>query len=117
VGTVFVAAVTTMPELVVTISALRLGAVDLAVGDLLGSLMVNVAILGVVDLIYFKGPLLGAAAPEHAATGLMAILMVGIVIAELIYRPQKKALRWMSTGAFLLAFLYAAHIFLQVLAR
>jgi len=41
--------------------------------------------------------------------------MTGIAAAEMMYRPQKKMLRWMSTGAFILAFLYAAHIFVQML--
>jgi len=117
VGTVFTALVTTLPELVVTLSALRLGAVDLAVGDLLGSLMANIAMLGLLDFLYFDGPLLLAAAPEHAGTGLLAIIMIGIVVAELIFRPQKKFLRWISLGAFLLAFLYAGNIILHILAH
>jgi cation:H+ antiporter len=115
-GTIFVAAATSLPEVVVTLSALRLGAIDLAVGNLFGSNLINLALLGVMDLIYVPGPLLQMAAPAHAATGLMAILMTGIAAAELVYRPQKKSLRWLSMGAFLLAFLYAAHIFLQILA-
>jgi len=117
VGTVFVALVTTLPEMVVTLSALRLGAVDLAVGDLLGSLMINTAMLGLLDFFYFDGPLLLAAAPEHAGTGLLAIIMVGITVAELIYRPPKKFLRWMSLGAFLLAFLYAGNIIFHILSH
>ncbi len=115
VGTVFVAAATTLPELVVTISALRMGAVDLAIGDLFGSILVNVAMLGVIDIMYFSRPLLQAVTVQHAATGLMAILMTGIAAAELVYRPRKKALRWMTWGTFSLAFLYAANIFFQIL--
>lgn len=116
VGTVFVAMATTMPELVVTISAIRLGAVDLAVGDLLGSLMINVAMIGLMDLIFLPGPLLKAVGPEHAGTGAMALVMVGIVIAEMMYRPQKKTMRWMSAGAFILVFLYATHVLIQMMA-
>lgn len=115
-GTIFVAASTSLPEVVVTLSALRLGAIDLAVGNLFGSNLINLALLGVMDLLYVPGSILGVAAPEHAATGLMAILMTGIAAGELAYRPQKKSLRWISMGAFFLAFLYAAHIFLQILA-
>jgi cation:H+ antiporter len=115
VGTVFVAVATTMPELVVTVSAIRLKAVDLAVGDLLGSLLINVAMLGVMDLLYSSGPLLQAVGPENASTGVIVMVMVGIAIAEMIYRPQQKALRWVSLGAFLLAFLYAVNIFVQML--
>jgi cation:H+ antiporter len=106
---------TTMPELVVTVSAIRLKAVDLAVGDLLGSLLINVAMLGVMDLLYSSGPLLQAVGPENASTGVIVMVMVGIAIAEMIYRPQQKALRWVSLGAFLLAFLYAVNIFVQML--
>jgi cation:H+ antiporter len=116
VGTFFVAAVTTLPELVVTISAMRLGAVDLAVGDLLGSLLVNVAMLGIMDLLYVNGSLLEMVSPENAGTALMAIVMLGIAAAEMMYRPQKKTFRWLSLGAFSLVFLYAAHIFVQMLA-
>jgi cation:H+ antiporter len=116
VGTVFVAVATTMPELVVTISAIRLQAVDLAVGDLLGSLLINVAMLGLMDLLYAAGPLLQAVGPENANTGVIVMVMVGIAIAEMIYRPQQKALRWVSLGAFLLAFMYAVNIFVQMLA-
>ncbi len=117
VGTVFTALVTTMPEVVVTLSALRLGAVDLAVGDLLGSLMVNTAMLGLLDFFHLDGPLLLAVAPEHAGTGLLAIIMTGIAVAEMIYRPQKKVFRWLSLGAFVLAVLYAGNIILHILAH
>jgi cation:H+ antiporter len=115
VGTVFVAAATSLPELVVTLSALRLGAVDLAVGNLFGSNLVNLGILGLMGFLYVKAPLLQAVAPKHVGTGVMAIIMTGIAAAEMMYRPQKKTLRWMSLGAFILVFLYAAHIFVEML--
>jgi len=117
VGTIFVAAATTLPELAVTVGALRLGALDLAVGNLFGSNLINLAILGLMDVLYFPGPLLQAVAPEHAATGVLAIIMTGIAGAELVYRPHKKLLRWMSAGAFFMAFLYAAYIFLSIMAK
>lgn len=117
VGTIFVAAATSLPELVVTMAALRLGAVDLAVGNLFGSNLVNLALLGLMELLYLQGPMLEMVSRQHAGTGVMAMVMTGIAMAEMVYRPQKKALRWMSIGAFALAFLYAAHIFLQMLAE
>ena len=114
-GTFFLAAVTTAPELVVTLVALRLGAVNLAVGNLLGSILVDVAVLGLLDFLYFPGPLLRAVSTGNASTGLVAILMMGVALAELAYRPERKMLRYMSLGAFLLAFLYASSIFIQVM--
>jgi cation:H+ antiporter len=117
VGSVFVAAATSLPELVVTLGALQLGAVDLAVGNLFGSNLINLALIGLMDVLYYQAPILQVCAPEHVGTALMAILMTGIAMAEMMYRPQKKALRWMSLGAFLLALLFGAHIFLQMVAK
>jgi cation:H+ antiporter len=116
VGTVFVAAATSLPEMVVTLSALRLGAVDLAVGNLFGSNLINLGILGLMGFLYVKAPLLQAVSTKHAGTGVMAIIMTGIAATEMMYRPQKKTLRWMSSGAFILVFLYAAYVFVQMLA-
>jgi cation:H+ antiporter len=115
VGTVFVAAATSLPEAVVTFSALSLDAVDLAVGNLFGSNLINLAILGLMGLLHVQGPLLQAVSGKHVGTGLMATIMTGIAAAEMMYRPQRKTLRWMSAGAFILVFLYAAHIFVQIL--
>ena len=50
VGTSLIAAATSLPELVVTISALRLGAVDMAIGNLLGSNLFDILILGIDDI-------------------------------------------------------------------
>jgi cation:H+ antiporter len=116
VGTVFVAAATSLPEMVVTLSALRMGAVDLAVGNLFGSNLVNLGILGLMGFLYVKAPLLQSVSPKHVGTGVMAIIMTGIAATEMMYRPQKKTLRWMSSGAFILVFLYAAYMFVQMLA-
>jgi cation:H+ antiporter len=114
-GTVFVALTTSLPEFAVTISALRIGAVDLAIGDLFGSILCNVGLLAVFDILSFRQPLLLVVSPQHAATGMLAILMAGIAAVELIYRPKKKAMGWLSTGAFFLALLYGFNIVWQIL--
>jgi cation:H+ antiporter len=101
VGTLFVAVVTTLPEMAVTLSALRLGALDMALGNLLGSNLFNVTILAVDDLVYTRGPLLADAAPVHAVTALGALVMTGLVMIGLIIRPQRRVLRrlsWVSVG-------------------
>jgi len=117
VGTILVAAATSLPELVVTISALRFGAIDLAVGNLFGSNLVNLAFLGLMGLFYVKAPIMQAVASKHIGTAMMAIVMTAIAGGELIYRPQKKAMRWLSLGAFALAFLYTTHIFIQIMSE
>ena len=101
VGTVFMAIVTTLPEMAVTLGALRLGALDMAMGNLLGSNLFNVTILAVLDAFYVRGPLLADAAPAHAGTAATALVMTGLVIIGLVMRPQGRTLRvisWISVG-------------------
>ena len=90
VGTLFVAVVTSLPEAVVSIAALRIGALDMALGNLFGSNLFNIAILAVDDLAYLPGPLLGAVDPMHAVSALSAMVMSGIAIVGLIYRPRQR---------------------------
>ncbi len=101
VGTVLMAVVTTLPEMAVTLGALRLGALDMAIGNLLGSNLFNVMILAVDDVFYVRGPLLADAASVHAGTAVTALVMTGLVIIGLVMRPQGRTLRvvsWISVG-------------------
>jgi len=88
VGTAFVAASTSLPEIVVSFAAMRLGASDMAAANLLGSNLFNVAILAVDDAAYTAGPLLASVSPEHAVTALGAVAMSVIVIAGVLVRPK-----------------------------
>ena len=105
VGTLLVAAVTSAPEVAVTISALRIGAIDMAIANLLGSNIFNILILAVDDLFYTKGPLLASVDNSHALTAFTAVMMSLLVIVGFIFRPQRRAvlkLTWISLGLFLL---------------
>ena len=90
VGTQFVAAVTTLPEMTVTIAALRLGAVNMAIANLLGSNLFNIAILAVDDAFYLPGLLLADVSPVHAVTALSAVAMSAVVVAGLLARPRDR---------------------------
>lgn len=90
VGTLFVAVATTLPEITVTIAALRLGALDMAISNLFGSNLFNVLVLAVDDLFFLKGPLLAHVSPLHAMSALSAVMMSGIAIVGLLYRPRSR---------------------------
>ncbi|MDD5462127.1 MAG: sodium:calcium antiporter [Methylococcales bacterium] len=103
VGTVFVALATSLPEVAVTLSALRIGALDMAISDLLGSNLFDLVIIAVDDLAYIKGPLLANVSHVHLITILSAIMMTGIGIVGLLYRPQMrlfKTVGWVSLFMF-----------------
>lgn len=109
VGTVLMAVVTTLPEMAVTLGALRLGALDMAIGNLLGSNLFNVVILAVDDAFYVRGPLLADAASVHAGTAVTAVVMTGLVIIGLVMRPQGRTLRVVSWVSVALAATYVVN--------
>jgi cation:H+ antiporter len=90
VGTLFIAGATSLPELVVTISALRLGALDMAIANLLGSNLFDMLVLAIDDVFYVRGPLLSAVSPAHAVTAFAAVIMSGILIVALLYKPARR---------------------------
>ena len=101
VGSLFVAMATTLPELAVTLSALRLGALDMAIGNLLGSNLFNVTIIAVDDLFYRQGALLADVSLVHAVSTASAIVMTGLAMVGLFFRPRDRVLR--AVGAVSLA--------------
>ena len=105
VGSLFVAISTSLPELVVTGAAARMGAFDMAVGNLFGSNLFNVAVLGVDDLLYTRGSLLVDASPAHVFTLISAMLMTSIAIIGLTFRAQRKRYP-LSWDAFFIAGVY-----------
>jgi cation:H+ antiporter len=116
VGTLLVAAVTSLPELVVTTAALRLGAVNMAVAGLLGSNLFDILILAIEDILYLPGPLLAAVSPAHAISALSATVMAGVTIIGLQYRPRSRlfgTVGWISLALFTIYLLYTYVLYLH----
>lgn len=105
-GTLFIAAATSLPELVVSLAALRMGALDMAVGNLLGSNVFNIFILGVDDIFYREGSLFKAISSSHLLSVLVTIVMTAIVGLGLLFKPKKKQLWLFSLDTFIILVLY-----------
>jgi cation:H+ antiporter len=116
VGTVFIAITTSLPEVVVCLAALKIDAVDLAIGNLFGSNIFNVFILALDDLLFMRGPLLSFADKAHAVSALSAISMTTIAVISLTYRAEKKILplAWDSIG---IVIIYIANVMLLYMLR
>ena len=115
VGTLFVAFATSVPEMVVTLAALRIGALDMALGNVLGSNLFNVAILAVDDILYLPGPLFEHVSSIHSLSAVSAIMMSGIAIVGLLYRPKTDLFRkvgWISLFLFLVYLLNSYVVYL-----
>jgi cation:H+ antiporter len=85
VGSVLLAGATSLPELTVDISAVRLGFADLAVGDLLGSSLMNLLILAVLDLSHHsRGKMLSRQGAAHALSGSVSAALAALVALGLL---------------------------------
>ncbi len=106
VGALLLAAATSLPELVASLAAIRLNAVDLAVSNLFGSNLFNLAILGIYDLVYLRGNLLTDINHSvHLFTTIVAIMMTAIALTGLLYRSARRSrlyLTWDGVGLIVL---------------
>jgi len=106
VGSLFLAITTSAPELVVAITALRMGAVDLAVADILGANMLNMAMIAPVDLAHGQGSILSSISSSHLVVASMAVLMSLVVIIGLKFQQRRKTFKVVSWYAPVLIVLY-----------
>lgn len=90
-GTILLAASTSLPEVAVSIAAIRIGAIDMAVGNLLGSNLFNIFILAIGNFFYRKGHILVDASESHIISVFSIITMTAIAIIGLTYRAKSKA--------------------------
>jgi len=117
VGTLFLAFATSVPEAVVTIAAVRLGALDLAVSNLLGSNLFDIAIIAIDDFCFLPGPLLAHVSPMHVVSSLSALMMTGVTIVGLLYRPPTRLFRAVGWSSLLLFLLYLLNTYVLYLYR
>jgi cation:H+ antiporter len=104
IGSILLAGATSLPELVVDISAVRLGAADLAVGDLMGSSLFNLLILAVIDLLHrTRGKMFSHAASAHALSATVSIALAVLCAMGILLRNHLGSVAFLGVGPFPLA--------------
>jgi cation:H+ antiporter len=100
VGSLFIAITTSLPEIVVSLAAVRIGAVDLGIGNVLGSNLFNLLILGLDDVFYRQGPLMVDAGASHSISIVAIVMMNALFLIGLTYKVITKrfVVAW-DTGA------------------
>lgn len=116
VGSLFIAITTSLPEIVVSITAVRIGAIDLGVGNVLGSNLFNLLVLGLDDVFYARGPILAEADPIHGVAIFAVVTMNALFLIGLTYRVISKrfVVTW-DTGS--MAVVYVTAVTLAYLLR
>ena len=115
-GTLFLAAATSLPEASATVAAVRRGAYNMALGNILGANMLNLGIIFFADVFYVRGNIFGAVSINHAITALIGILMTGAIIIGIIYR-SKKSFGFLGWDAVVIAVSYFAGSYLLYVLR
>jgi cation:H+ antiporter len=109
VGTLILGFATTMPEIAVSFSALRIGAHEMAVANMIGSNLFNYAIIFVNDALYLRGDIFAALdSAAHLNTAALILVMTVVVIVGMRLRVKRKLAAGLAWYSYLLAALFLA---------
>lgn len=110
VGSLFLAFTTTLPELTVSFTAMRIGAIDMAVANLIGSNLFNLTIVPVTDMIYANGSILTEVSESNLVVAAAVTLMTLFFITGLHVRPRRfYRLNWLNISIIAL-FIVSAYL-------
>jgi cation:H+ antiporter len=89
VGALLTAVATSLPELVVAVAAVRQGALNLAVGNIIGGNCFDVLFLAGADIAYRDGSLYAGFVSEDRFLAIASVLMTGILLLGLLHRQRR----------------------------
>jgi cation:H+ antiporter len=111
VGTWLVGMATSLPEVVTSIAALRLGAVDLAIGNLFGSNAFNMVVFLAMDIAYPGGSIFAVLDSTHAITALLAVVLMALGLAAIVLRSEGRR-TLLEPGSALMLVVYLSGLWL-----
>jgi cation:H+ antiporter len=109
VGGIFIAVATSLPELVVAVTAIRLGALTLAVGDIVGGNAFDTLFIAVSDSFYREGSIYAAIADTEKIWLGSAMLMNCVLLMGLMYR-ERKGIANIGMESLLIAVIYVVTV-------
>jgi cation:H+ antiporter len=111
IGTSLVAIVTSLPELVTTVAAAKLGADDMAIGNLFGSNLFNMFAFGLTDLFYTEGRFFSVVDPDFLLISVLGLLMTVMALVGNLARIKRR-LFFIEVDALALVVVYVAAMWL-----
>jgi cation:H+ antiporter len=111
IGATLVAVVTSLPELVTTLAALKLGADDMAIGNLFGSNLFNMFALGLTDLFYLQGRFLSVIDPSFLLAASLGLMMTVMALIGNLARIERRLL-FVEIDALLLILVYGGGLWM-----
>lgn len=110
IGSTLVAFVTSLPELVTTISASKIGAVEMAVGNLFGSNMFNMFGLALTDVFYTKGRVFNVIDQSFIIVGMVGVMMTSFALVGNVI--SSKRFNKLPLDSILMVMIYFAGMYL-----
>jgi cation:H+ antiporter len=104
-GTLLLGLSTSLPELVASLAAVRLRALDIAIGNLFGSNAFNMVVFLALDVADGPGRIFASLDRMHAATVLASILLMAIGLSTVVHRPARLR-AWVEPSGTLMILVY-----------
>jgi len=89
IGVLFTAISTSLPELIVSLAAVRQKALTLSVGNIIGGNTFDVLFVAFADIAYNKGSILHAIASDQIYVVALTMMMTSILILGLLHRERE----------------------------
>lgn len=106
VGGLFTALSGSAPELITAVTAVRLGALTMAVGDVLGGNAFDTVIIALSDIAYREGSIYVALSSHQLFLLALTVLLTGILLMGMLHR-EKHGIANIGLESFLIITLYA----------
>lgn len=116
VGFVLVAVATSLPELSTALAAARRGLFTMAISDILGTNLINIALIFLVDLLDTGEPVIGRLGSFPIFGALLAVVLTALFQAGLAERRDKSIMR-MGHDSLLVLIVYAGGVVLLYTLR
>jgi len=113
VGFTITTAITSLPELVTLIAAVRIGALTLGVGGVIGGNVFDTLLITVADVAYLEGSIYRSAGPSSLVLLGGTVLITAILTSGLVVRDRKG----IGFEGLAIPGAYAATVVLAILAR
>ncbi|WP_438958469.1 sodium:calcium antiporter [Porticoccus sp.] len=117
-GVLLLAGVTSLPDFAATLSAAMDARPDLAMSNVMGSMAVNLAFLGIADIVYRRANL------EHAAASSVNLMLAGLLVMlltlPLLAIAAPSIVHWgvhPVTPVIVVAYLFGLHLVLRTQER
>lgn len=89
VGLILLAVATSLPELTVSIQAVKMKSYDMAAGNILGSNIFNIAIISIADIFSFKNPIFKKIDDFHLISSVFSVIIIITFIIQILLKNKK----------------------------